>query len=131
MLMSNDHPPDLAQNRIIFALPLPERDIVVPLLKSRKLRLGDILTETGEPIRTVYFPFDAAISMINTEKQSSRTVDVALIGSEGCYGCSVIQGTDKSPTMFMVDVARAGVEFATSELVQAWPRLKYLRATLE
>jgi hypothetical protein len=129
--MSNPASADLSQNRILSGLPNHEHEVLRPLLQPRKLHLGEVITETGEPIVTVYFPFDAAISMVNVEIQSPQTVDVALIGKEGCYGCSVVQGSDKSPSMFMVEVGGDGVQVDTSNLLQELPRLRYLRAALD
>jgi hypothetical protein len=122
---------DLSQNRILSGLPHREREALSPLLQEKKVHLGDILTDTGAQIRAVLFPLDAAISMVNVQRQSTQTVDVALIGREGCYGCSVVQGSDKSPSTFMVEVGGKGVEVETAKLLEVLPRLGYLRAALD
>jgi hypothetical protein len=79
----------------------------------------------------VLFPFDAVISMVNVYSQSPQTVDVALIGKEGCHGCSIVLGTTKSPSTFIVEVGGKGVQLPSSRLLQELPRLTHLRAALD
>ena len=129
--MTSEASVDLSQNRILAGLPKQEREVLLPLLQNKALHLGEIITEAGDPILMVYFPFDATISMVNVPSQPSRTVDVALIGKEGCYGCSVVQGSHKSPAMFMVEIGGNGVEIDASKLIQKLPRLRCLRAALD
>ena len=129
--MLRDSPCDLSDNRILSSLPNTEQEVLYPLLEAKELHIGETLVETDEPICAVYFPFDAAISMLNVRSQSIQTVDVALIGKEGCYGCSVVLGTNRSPSTFMVEVAGHGVQVETSRLLHELPRLTYLRAALD
>lgn len=122
---------DLSRNRILSGLPHREREELLPLLQDKQIHIGEILTETADPIGAVFFPFDAAISMLNVQSQAPQTVDVALIGREGCYGCSVVQGSDRSPSTFMVEVGGNGVQVETPKLLESLPRLNYLRAALD
>ena len=118
-------------NRILSGLPKREQEVLAPLFERKEVRLGEVLTEAGKPIETVFFPIDSAISMVNVQVQAPLTVDVALIGKEGCYGCSVVQGSTRSPSMFMVEVGGTGIQVKTSQLLQELPRLACLRAALD
>jgi hypothetical protein len=122
---------DVSENRILSGLPDAERQELLPLFQEKRIHVGEILSDTADPIRAVYFPFDAAISMVNVKSQAPQTVDVALIGREGCYGCSVVLGSDRSPSTFMVEVGGNGVQVETSKLLEALPRLIYLRAAFD
>jgi hypothetical protein len=112
---------DPSRNRILSKLPNREQQALYPLFETKELHAGETLVEADDPIRMVYFPFDAAISMLNVKSQASQSVDVALIGKEGCYGCSVVLGTNRSPTTFMVEVGGNGVQVYASRLLHELP----------
>ena len=120
-----------SHNRILSGLPKKEHDVLAPLFQRKDLHLGEVLAEAGEPIEAVCFPLDAAISMVNVQVQAPLTVDVALIGREGCYGGSVMQGSTRSPSMFMVEVGGTSVQVDTKQLLRELPQLEHLRAALD
>jgi len=78
----------LNRNRILTGLPAAERHSIEHLLEVSKVNLGDVLDRPGEPVAHLYFPVDAALSMMDA-KDPAHTLDVALIGAEGCSGTSV------------------------------------------
>jgi len=129
--MANVSQSNLAANRILLSLPREEVELLLLFSQKTQLALGHILAEPGEPIAAVCFPIDAAISMLTVQVDRPQTVDVALIGNEGCYGSSVVQGSIRSPSMFMVEISGTVIEVDTSALLQALPRLTHLRAALD
>lgn len=56
---------ELLINQILAALPLPEYNRLAPHLKPVNLISGAILLEPNEPIKKVYFPQRAMISLVS------------------------------------------------------------------
>lgn len=117
------------KNRILAGLSLPERRIVERLAESSRIHLGDILDRPGEAVRYVHFPVDAAISMMDM-KDSAHSVDVALIGAEGCSGASIVQGSDTSPCLNIVQIGGSTVRIRAPSLAEHLPKLPYMSAVL-
>ncbi len=72
----------VSRNRILTGLPIAERNTIEPLLEVTKVHLGEVLDRAGTAVPYLYFPVDAALSMMDA-KDSRHTLDVALIGAEG------------------------------------------------
>jgi CRP-like cAMP-binding protein len=119
----------LARNRILHGLPAHERNIVQQHLEVTQVHLGEILDRPGEAIRYLYFPVDAALSLMDI-KDSSHTLDVALIGPEGCSGASVAQGSDASPCLNIVEIDGCTVRMPVSSLAEYLVKLPYVSAVL-
>jgi len=68
------------------------------------LTFGDVLCETGDHIRDVYFPIEGFISLITSVDKDSR-LEVGLIGSEGMLGVSLLLGIAVSPLRALVQGA--------------------------
>jgi hypothetical protein len=52
------------------------------------LKFGEVLAESGEPIRHVYFPTRCAIVLI-TLLDERASVEVGLVGNEGVLGTAL------------------------------------------
>jgi CRP-like cAMP-binding protein len=88
-----NQPPPVG-NRLLAALPSPDRDRIVPDLEIVPLRLRDELHKSGEPVRHVYFPDGGFLSIV-TVLEDGRMVEVATVGREGAVG--VAAGLDGLP----------------------------------
>jgi hypothetical protein len=119
----------LSRNRILHGLPIAERNIVEQFLEVRAVHLGEILDRPDEAIRHLYFPVDAALSLMDI-KDSAHSLDVALIGREGCSGASVAQGSDASPCLNIVEIDGWTVRMAALSLAEHLPKLPYMSAVL-
>lgn len=119
----------LSRNRILSALPSAERKIIEQHIEVFQVHLGDVLDHPGEIVRYLYFPVDAAISMMDV-KDSSHTLDVALIGAEGCSGASVAQASDASPCLNIVEIGGWTVRIHAPSLAESLPKLPFLSAVL-
>lgn len=120
----------LSHNHILAGLPDRERDVVLPSCELRQVHLGEIVEETGQPIAFLHFPVDAAISLTNVQ-DDRRIVEVTVTGREGCVGSSVVQGSDHSPCMAMVQIGGTVIRIATAAVMRDdLSRLPFLRAAL-
>ena len=51
-------------NRLLASLPADAFSAISPHLKIVELKFGDVVAETGSPIRQVYFPYSGVISLV-------------------------------------------------------------------
>jgi len=69
-------------NRLLASLPSDVFSALTPHLKTVELKFGDVLAETGRPIRQVYFPYSGVISLV-VELDAGRMIETALVGHDG------------------------------------------------
>src|ERR1700692_2590907 len=85
-----------APNHLLGALPRKDYQNLLPLLEPVKLAFGEILYESHDQIRHVYFPVDCFVSMLTTV-DADRAAEVGLIGPEGMIGVPMALGVAVSP----------------------------------
>src|SRR5690242_8652661 len=70
------------RNRFLASLPDDDLQEFLPKLQSISLSAKEILFNQGEPIRYVYFPVSAVVSLLNI-LEDGDSVEIATIGNEG------------------------------------------------
>jgi len=88
-------------NRLLAALPRKEYQRLLTLLEPVPLSFGDVLYETGKPIRDVYFPGDSLVSLL-TAVEGHMALETGLVGREGMLGIPLALGIIKSPARAVV-----------------------------
>src|ERR671939_1700671 len=73
------------QNRLLRALAPATLRRLLPTLEPVALRLREVLIKRHAPIRWIYFPLHAVVSVIG-ELADGATLEVATIGNEGLVG---------------------------------------------
>lgn len=101
MPLSDTSPPE---NKLLAALSQKAYRRLVPDLETVQLPIGEILYHPKQPIKYVYFPRWAAVSMVNIFEDGSM-VEVGVIGREGLVGTSLLSGDDVSPHQAIVQIA--------------------------
>ena len=86
----------LVQNRVLARLPRKDYRKLLAVLEPVELAFGQILYESQDRIRHVYFPSNCFVSML-TAVNANRSSEVGLIGSEGMIGLPVALGIAVSP----------------------------------
>lgn len=76
------------ENLLLAALPEDERERVDPFLHPVHMEVGLMITEPGEPIENLYFPYDAVTSTIQ-ELSDGSSIETGLMGIEGVAGVQV------------------------------------------
>ena len=122
--------PDVSANRILAALPHRERETILPHIEQVEIHLGDILDQPGEPIKNLYFPLRSAISVTDILDEH-HTVEVTLTGAEGCSGASIVQGSDRSVCMTLVQIGGPAIRLPGAALMSHLSRLPYLQGALQ
>ena len=79
------------KNRILKALPTKEYRLIDPHLKLIELRQDAVLYDAAESAGEVFFPEDAAISMLSGTS-AGETLEICVIGNEGIVGLASLLG---------------------------------------
>jgi CRP-like cAMP-binding protein len=101
------------ENRILAAVPLPERQQLLDTTTRVTLNVRTVLFEPGGPVDAVYFPTDGVISLV-TPLHTGTIVEVATIGNEGAVGVPVVQPLTSFAVRAITQVAGHGLRMETS-----------------
>ena len=91
-------------NHLLCALSDGALRRVTPKLRLVGLPLGHILHEPGEATRDIYFPIDAAISILYVTREGA-TAGLATVGNEGLLGISAFMSGSSTPSRAIVQSA--------------------------
>ena len=83
-------------NLLLSGLSRRERERVLADCESVDLVAGTVLCEKGERIRHAWFPTDSFISLL-TPGERHANFEVAMVGSEGMVGTSLLLDVDVAP----------------------------------
>ncbi|MFJ2990754.1 Crp/Fnr family transcriptional regulator [Collimonas sp. NPDC087041] len=103
------------RNHLLAALPDAEWQRWLPHLELIDLALGQVLHETGQPMKHVYFPTTAIVSLLYLLENGS-SAEIAVVGNEGVVGISLFMGGGESTPSRAV-VQSAGIGFRMKERV--------------
>jgi len=92
---------DPRQNYLLAALPSAEFDRLSPHLELVQLSLGQVLYESGHPLRHVYFPSTAIVSLLYM-LENGASAEISVIGNEGIIGVSLFMGGETTPSRAVV-----------------------------
>jgi CRP-like cAMP-binding protein len=106
------------QNRLVAALPLPERRELLEAMTTVTLNVRTVLFEPGGAVDAVYFPTDGVISLV-TPLHTGAIVEVATIGNEGVVGVPVVQPLTGFAVRAITQVAGHGLRLDAS-VFTAW-----------
>lgn len=116
-------------------MPADERRRLQPLLEWVALPAGANLYSAGAPLRNVYFPTTAVISLVS-EMRDGSTVEAAMVGSEGVAGVCAFMGSREALCSGVVLTgghawrlgARTAADFARGSSALMQPVLNFLQA---
>ena len=109
-------------HQLLTLLPVAEKQTLLPQAELVMLRTKQELNLVGSPLRYLYFPLDAAISVMDMER-SGRVLEVAVVGKEGCFCPDVLNGLTVSPTHTIVQIGGATLRLDTATLAGMLPAL--------
>ena len=79
-------------NHLLASLPQNIFAAMEPHLASATLAFGDVVAETDQPIRKVYFPFSGVISLV-VDMQEGDMIETAMVGRDGvANGTAALDG---------------------------------------
>jgi len=114
------------ENRLLSALTPKDYARLKSNLEPVTMTYGEVIYETGERMRHVYFPSDCLVSLL-TVVGDRRALEVGLVGREGMIGARLALGATRSSvralvlgtgTAMRMDAERFLREFRRSQTLQ-------------
>ena len=100
--MLDPHAPD--QNHLLAALPADERGRLLPHLELVPMPLGNVLYESGNELKHVYFPTTAIVSLLYVMLDGA-SAEIGVVGNEGIIGVALFMGGETMPNRAVVQSA--------------------------
>ena len=100
--MAGSHDPQ--QNQLLAALSPTERERIYPHLRLVPMPLGEVLYESGDVLRHVYFPTDSIISLLYVLADGA-SAEISVVGYEGLIGIALFMGGESTPCRAIVQSA--------------------------
>jgi CRP-like cAMP-binding protein len=119
-----------AQNHLIELLPRSDRRQLLAICEPIDLILSEVLNESGDRTRRVYFPIDATVSLV-TSIGGRPALEVGMVGREGMIGAQVILGVMTTPLHAVVQGAGSAWSVAVAPFRRELERSSALRRCLE
>jgi CRP-like cAMP-binding protein len=95
---------DPRQNHLLAALPAEECARLFPHLELVPMPLGNAVCEPGMPMRHVYFPTTAIVSLLYV-MEDGASAEIAVVGNEGIVGVSLFMGGETTTSRAVVQSA--------------------------
>lgn len=92
---------DIRQNRLLAALPDDDLQELVPHLRKVHLYARQLLSDSGEAIKTIIFPTTAVISLLYL-MEDGASIEVAAVDHDGMTGTPVLTGGGAMPSRIEV-----------------------------
>jgi CRP-like cAMP-binding protein len=103
------------ENFILASLPEEEYARLRDRLEPVECEIRDMINRAGEPIRDVYFPMTAVLSMVS-EVNGEPAMEVATTGREGMSGLAVFLGVTTSPHTEFAQIAGTALRMRADQL---------------
>jgi CRP-like cAMP-binding protein len=95
---------DPQQNHLLAALSPAERERIYPHLRLVPMPLGEVLYESGDVLRHVYFPVDSIVSLLYVLADGA-SAEISVVGNEGLIGIALFMGGETTPSRAIVQSA--------------------------
>jgi CRP-like cAMP-binding protein len=102
-------------NQLLAALPAADWNALQPHLEWVELPQGEVLYESGDVLRHVYFPVTAVVSLVSSMKDGA-TAEVAVVGREGVVGVCAFLGGGSAHSGAVVQRAGRGLRMSAQAI---------------
>ena len=116
-------------NVILRNLRRQEAVQILPFLEFVRLKLHQVLHETGETIKSVYF-LNEGVGSVLTTQPDGKTVEVGLIGREGFVGSPILFGFKSSGLRVIAQSDGTAYRLDARNLLSILPECPDLKAHL-
>src|SRR4029434_3175491 len=73
------------RNLLLASLSVADFKLLEPHFRPLELKQNKILFEAGQSVSTVYFPYDAVVSLVVT-LSTGEAIEAAMVGRDGVIG---------------------------------------------
>jgi CRP-like cAMP-binding protein len=108
----------LLRNNGVLAAIGEDYDLVRPHLREVTLKAGQVLCESGDALRHVWFLHSGAVSKLITFEDGSE-IECALIGREGAVGAASVLGLRRAVTRDVCHVEARASRLEARRLIEA------------
>jgi CRP-like cAMP-binding protein len=119
----------LIKNKLLAALSNREYQRLSPGFEHVDLPHAQVLYEMGEPVKYVYFPSNAMISLVR-QMMDGKIIEVGLIGNEGMSGIEALMGEETSLQRAIVQIADGGMRAKLTVIKEEFDRGGELQSLL-
>ena len=102
-----------ALNSFFAWAPRHDAERLFKQMQPIRLSSGQMLHRPGEPIRNVYFPVSAVLSLVH-QMANGSTAEIAVVGSEGFVGVNLLLGVRSSSESAMVQIPGEAMRMASA-----------------
>ena len=103
------------RNHLLAALPAEIQERLFAQLELVALQQGQVLHESGDTLRHVYFPTDAIVSLLYVT-ESGASAASAMVGNEGLVGVALFMGGESTPSRAIVQSSGAAYRLPGQKL---------------
>jgi len=116
-------------NHLLAMLPKDVSERLFSDLEQVFLPLGQVLYESGDVMRHVYFPADSIVALLYVLKDGS-TAEISLVGNEGVVGVALFMGGDSTSHRAVVQSEGIAYRLSAARLKDEFDRHAALEAVL-
>ena len=116
-------------NSLLAALPREDYQSLLGELEPVTLTAGEVLYESGEQIRYVYFPGDAQVSLVIV-MPDRKALEIGLVGREGMVGIPLVLGAEVSSVRVLVQGSGSALRMKAASFREALARCLPLQREL-
>lgn len=128
---------EIRKNQLLAALNEADSARLFPQLEHIDLQLGDVLYESGDELRYVYFPVDSVVSLLYV-MENGASAEISVIGNDGMVGIGLFMGGNTMMGRAVVQAAGGAYRLAGQVLKDEFHRngrmqdllLRYTQALL-
>ncbi len=101
----------------------------MPQLKLVWMNAGDVLYESGAPLKHAYFPATSIVSLLQILEDGASS-EIGIVGNEGIVGIALFMGGDTAPNRAVVQSEGYAYRFESHNLKHEFERSGELRRVL-
>jgi CRP-like cAMP-binding protein len=128
------HPEDsqtAIENLILATLPQKRYSRLFARLQPVSLNARQIVYEQGRPIRFIYFPATAMVSLISMSQDRKKGIEVNVVGHEGILGLPIGLGGHLAVNRALVQLAGLALRVETNIFEEALAQDGPLKSMVE
>jgi CRP-like cAMP-binding protein len=109
------------QNQLLDALSAADLKRIRKHLQPMDMPLGEVVYESGDVQRYIYFPTDSIVSLLYVLKNGA-SAEIAVVGNEGIVGISLFMGGQSTPSRAVVQSAGQGFRLKAQVMKEEFDR---------